>query len=166
MKHISLIALAVALLPGLAMAATSVGTGDAKAKIVTPVSIAQDTNGELNFGTMTSEAGNVTVTPAGARSSTGQNLVTDSNTPSSGKLTVTGPANQQITVVLPTEATVSTSDNGGGSMTINTFTADKSGSQTIGAGGTLAIQVGGTLGVAADQTAGDYTGTYTITVNY
>ena len=46
MKYISSLALIVALVPGLAMAATSNGTGDAKAKIVTPINVAE--NGDLN----------------------------------------------------------------------------------------------------------------------
>ena len=162
MKHISLIALAVAFLPGLAMAATATGTGDAKAKIVNPVEI-QKTQ-DLNFGTMLGKANTVTVSSAGARSaSDGTGLVNDSNTPTAGILQVTGPNNQPITVTLPGSATVRSGNN---SMEISNFSSPESGERTLDGTGKLTINIGGDLAVTEGQAAGDYTGTYTITVTY
>ena len=162
MKHISLIALAVALLPGLAMAATSTGTGDAKAKIVQPVTVTSTQ--DLNFGTMLGKANTVTVSSSGSRTATDNTaLVTDSNTPTAGVFSVTGPNSQPITVTLPVNATVSSSTN---SMTISNLNSPQSGSQTLDGTGNLTINIGGDLAVTEGQAVGDYTGSYTITVTY
>ena len=166
MKQISLIALAVALLPGMAMAATSTGTGDAHAKVVEAVAVTQDSGEELNFGTMIAPetAQTVTVDSSGSRTASDSSiLVTDSsNAPRAGGFTITGPTGQSITVTLPNNAQIS---NGTQTMTISSFTGTNTGSQTIPAGG-LSLDVGGTLAVGADQAQGTYNGTYTITVTY
>lgn len=164
MKHISLIALfvAIALLPELVMAASATGTGDAKAKIVTPVTATKTQ--DLNFGSMLGEANTVTVSHAGARTATTSSaLVNDGNTPTAGRFTVTGPNNQPITVSLPANATVTSSTN---SMTISNFTSDKSGSQSLDGTGNLTINIGADLAVTANQPEGDYTGTYQINITY
>lgn len=162
MKHISLLALAVALVPTFVMAASTTGTGDAKAKIVTPVTATKTQ--DLNFGTMLGKANTVTVSHAGARSASAEDaLVTDGNTPTAGVFSVTGPNNQPITVTLPANATVTSGSN---NMTISNFTSDKSGSQTLDGSGQLTINIGADLGVTENQAEGDYTGTYSITINY
>ena len=162
MKHISLIALAVAFLPGLAMAATATGTGDAKAKIVNPVEVTETQ--DLNFGTMLGKANTVTVSSSGTRTaSDNSGLVTDSNKPTAGVFQVSGPNNQPITVSLPANTTVSSSTN---SMTISGFNSPQSGSQSLDNAGKLTINIGADLGVTEGQAAGDYAGSYTITVTY
>lgn len=160
MKHISLIALAVALLPGLAMAASTDGTGHADAKIVTPVTVSEDAH--LNFGTMLGQANTVTVSTGGVRSATtGSALVNDNNTPTAGTFTVTGPNSQPITVSLPANVQVT---SGSDHMTISNLTNDAG--SALDSSGQMTIKVGGSLAVSANQPEGDYTGTYTITVNY
>ena len=162
MKYISSLALIVALVPGLAMAASTNGSGTGKAKIVQPVT-ATSTQ-DLNFGTMLGKANTVTVSTSGTRTATdGTSLVNDNNTASAGVFSVTGPNNQPITVSLPSSATVTSSTN---SMTISNFTSDKSGSQTLDNTGALTINIGGDLAVTEGQATGDYTGSYTITITY
>jgi len=51
-------------------------------------------------------------------------------------------------------------------MGLGNFTHDAGGSPAFTAGGTLALNVGADLTVNASQTAGAYTGTYTLTVDY
>ena len=50
-------------------------------------------------------------------------------------------------------------------MTVNAFASTPSGTGTLTLG-TATVNVGATLNVAANQTAGSYTGTYPVTVNY
>ncbi len=162
MKYVSLLALAVAFAPTFVMAATSTGTGTANAKIVTPVEVDETT--PLNFGTMLGKANTVSVSSAGARSATDNTgLVNDTNAPTAGVLSVTGPHNQPITVSIPSGTTVT---SGANSMTISNLSSPQSGSQTLDNTGALTINIGGDLAVGANQAEGDYTGTYTITINY
>lgn len=90
------------------------------------------------------------------------NLV-NSPTPAAGSFLVTGQPNAAVTVTLPTTATITGSN--GGTMTVNNFTKFPT-TTTLDATGSLTLKVGADLSVGANQTAGTYTGTYTITVNY
>ena len=51
-------------------------------------------------------------------------------------------------------------------MTVNTFIGNPSSSGTLDSGGNGSLSVGATLTVGAGQTAGAYTGTFSVTVNY
>jgi hypothetical protein len=77
----------------------------------------------------------------------------------SGEYTVAGETGKAYTVTFPTNATLL---SGGNSMTVNNFTENSAASPTVPA----TFNVGGTLNVGANQPAGLYQGTYTITVNY
>jgi len=159
-NYITTLALIGALAPGLAMAATASGTGTASAKIVEPVTVTQ-TQG-LNFGTVTNEAGTVSISLSGGeRSSTGDNLVTDGNTPSLGQINITGPAGQPISINIPTNAEISAS---GAGLTVNLSSTDR-GSKTLDSEGSFTIYVGGSMNPEG-WTAGTYTGSYPITINY
>jgi type 1 fimbria pilin len=50
-------------------------------------------------------------------------------------------------------------------MTVDTFTSNPSGTGTL-SGGAQTLNVGATLHVAGAQAAGNYTGTYNVTVAY
>jgi spore coat protein U-like protein len=51
-------------------------------------------------------------------------------------------------------------------MTVNAFTSTPSGTGTFNSGGTATLNIGATLAVGANQTAGSYTGTFSVTVDY
>jgi hypothetical protein len=51
-------------------------------------------------------------------------------------------------------------------MTVGSFVSNPASTGTLSSGGTGTILVGATLTVSASQTAGAYTGTFTVTVNY
>ena len=55
--------------------------------------------------------------------------------------------------------------SGGDTVTVDTFTDDTAGTGTL-AGGSDSFNVGATLNLGANQPAGNYTGTYTVTVEY
>lgn len=163
MKQISLIALAVALLPGMAAASSKTGEGHADAKIVTPVKIEEDQH--LNFGTMTGETGTVTIDHADGRTSTSQNLVSDSNIPKSGQITITGPKGHAITIGVPATTSVQL-DGGSATMPVTDLNLDSTSGTLDPSTGKMTVKVGGKLGVSDNQEEGDYHGTYTITVTY
>jgi hypothetical protein len=51
-------------------------------------------------------------------------------------------------------------------MAVSTYTFNPTSGTSTNASGTMALNVGATLAVGANQTAGTYTGTYTLTVSY
>ena len=72
---------------------------------------------------------------------------------------MTGASGASYSVTVP----ASVSLTGPGTAMTATLTNDGGGSLT---GGTDTFNVGGTLSVGASQTAGSYSGTYTVSVNY
>lgn len=159
MKKVSVLGavMAVALVAGQAQAANSVTAG-ASVEIAAPVSITQNT--ALAFGNVgpSALAGTVAVSLVGVKSVTGG--VSDlGGTPAAGAFTVTGANGAIYTVTVP--ATVSLT--GPGTAMTATLVHDGGGALT---GGTDTFNVGGTLAVGASQTAGSYSGSYTVSVNY
>ena len=158
-NYISALALLGALAPGMVMAATATGEATASAKVITPVTVTESQ--PLNFGTMTNESGMVSVDTDGSRSSDGDNLVNDtSNPPSAGVVYVSGAAGQYLSVEVPDGVTITST--GGDSLTVSLSSTATQGMSTDGH---LEIRIGGGVQPAASS-EGDYTGTYTITVNY
>lgn len=140
-----------------ALAATALGT--ANATVLTPISITAGT--ALNFGTLAGNAsgGSVIITPAGARSTTGSVVVTAAASYTAASFTVTGTGSSTFAVTYPTSFNVTSG--------VNTMAVSVTGASTgTLSGGTAALPVGGTLTVAANQAAGSYTGSYTMTVEY
>ncbi len=148
------------------MAASDSAQGDAKAKIIAPVTITESE--DMNFGTMlSSQAHNVTLDHADGRTSTVSTMLVDdsANAPKSGKFVINngGTAPVTATISLPASTTVSAN---GTNLTVDTFTSDfPTGSNNIPAGDTD-LNVGATLHVTVNAPAGDYTGQYTVTISY
>jgi hypothetical protein len=122
-------------------------------------------NSELSFGQIISTAspGAVTVTPGGARTSSGGVVLGSSAGFSPASFTVSGDANANYVVTLPASTTFSAD---GSSMTVDTFTSSPSGSGILGAGGTQTLSVGATPHVGATQHSAAYSGSYSVTVAY
>jgi len=140
----------------------------ATANVVAPLTVTENT--ALDFGDIgaTASAGSVTISTAGARSSTN---VTEFATDTGNAADITGDGFGNSTFTLSfTGGTLS--DGSGNTMAVGTFTHNAGATPTL-SGGTLNFQVGATLTVGANQTANAYTtapasgGTpYVITVNY
>lgn len=156
----SLLAAVFATVSTLSVSATAAtATGNASANVLTPIAIAQGT--ALNFGTFAGNgAGTVVMTAAGVRSATGSVLLTSGVTPSAASFTVTGTGSATFGVTYP--ASFNVTNGTGGTMPV-TVTGAATGTLVSG---TVALPVGGTITVAANQAAGAYTGTYTMTVEY
>lgn len=122
----------------------------------------------LNFGTIELRGGNATVrvSTSGTRTIVsgggGSVNLVPSPAPTAGQFSVTGQKNANVTVTLPSTATLTGSS--GGTMTVSNFT--KSPSTTNLGGGSLNLNVGADLSIASNQKTGVYTGTYQMTVNY
>lgn len=70
-----------------------------------------------------------------------------------------------VTVGLPPNNTVQLSDGAGHHLSVNNFTSSCNGSCTM-SGSDLTFSVGGTLTVPGGSVAGDYEGTYPVSVLY
>ena len=106
--------------------------------------------------------GTVSVTQAGAGSVTGDVALVAGGTVAADAFTVTGSAARAFNITTSTGNTVSTGGATPATMAL-ALSAPTTGTLT---GGTFALRVGGTLTVAANQAAGAYTGSYTVTVTY
>jgi hypothetical protein len=138
----------------------------ANADIVAGLAAAQQQ--QLRFGRIlpSASSGTVSVSNTGARTSTGGVTLVAGGGQQFGRMRITGTAGSNITISYP--ASVTLSDGGSGSMTLDGFTAAGSPtSGTLDAGtGQFDIDVGGTLAVSANQAVGTYTGNVQLTVAY
>jgi len=124
---------------------------------------------QLQFGQLiaTASAGTAVIDPAtGGRTVTG-GVVAAGGVFSTGDFSVllcgsAGP--KRFDVLLPSGA-VTLTGPGGNTMTVDTWTVDPGPSNVVGTTSVArTISVGGTLHVGANQAAGTYTGTYSVTV--
>jgi hypothetical protein len=138
--------------------------GNASATVLTPLSIALGTNA-MNFGDVAGDADvdtTVVLTTAGATSSADGASV--AGTPLAGDFDVTGSGVLSYSISLPADSTV-TLTGPGTAMPVDGFTDSLAGSGTLTAGSD-SFTVGATLTINSNQTAGAYSGTYTVIVNY
>lgn len=154
------------------LAALVLGPGTARAQatatFVNPIGIAK--TADLDFGAVipANVPGTVTVTPTPQGGSRGGTNVTFFGTAgfSQAEFGVTGDAGAFFTITLPTSITVDTVSGPAASMTVDTFTSVPSGTGQIGNRGSAKLFMGATLHVGASQTAGSYSGSFTVTVAY
>ena len=147
--------------------AQATATATATATIVTPISIAKNT--DMSFGNIavqTATGGTVVLAPAGTRTSTsGVTLPATTGTVTAASFTVNGNGSYTYAITLPTTVTL-THSGGVQTMAASSFTSNPSGTGALSSG-TQNIAVGATLTVAAAQLAGVYTsGNFNVTVNY
>ena len=149
---------------------------NAGANIITPIGITKDAGTELQFGDLiaTSTEYTVTIETDGQRSSTGNAAFFTETGYSTANFTVTGEAGAAFKITLPTDGTVSlTALTGTGApMPLTAFassiglSSSLSGTAGSYSAGNKTFSVGATLAVNKDQAAGEYTGTFDVTVAY
>ncbi|MCK5395778.1 MAG: DUF4402 domain-containing protein [Gammaproteobacteria bacterium] len=146
-------------------ATAATDTANASATVLTPLSIIADVGAEMDFGDV---AGDVTdpttvvLTTGGTTSS--PDGASTAGTPSAGNFDVTGSGTLAYDITLPADGVVQLT-GGGAPMDVDGFTDSAGGTSSLTAG-TDTFDVGATLTINANQTAGPYTGTYDVTVNY
>jgi Domain of unknown function (DUF4402) len=147
-----------------ARAATTVGT--ATVTTVRPLSVVK--TDDLEFGSLVAStvAGTATINPTtDARSTGGGTIGATGATPSAAHFTAAGLVNAVALISLPGSITL-TRVSGTETMTVTAISSNGPTLRLFPASSTIDIAVGGTLGVAANQVAGNYTGTFTVNVLY
>jgi len=166
MRVVTIIGVAAALALGVsANAATRTATANVRIAIIAPLSITK-TN-DLAFGNIVpgATAGTVTINQAtGAATKTGGvTLFGTANHAASFNITGSGRHNYVITV---SAAPTLTRAGGTQTMKMTALRLNGATTRTMAASGTATLTLGGTLAVAANQVAGTYSGTFTVSVAY
>ncbi|MCX6335485.1 MAG: DUF4402 domain-containing protein [Bacteroidia bacterium] len=136
-------------------------SGNAAARIIAPITLTVGTT--LDFGTIYNTGGTVIISTAGVRSGTA--AVKATPVPTAGTFTVAGEPTLTYAITLPADGVV-TIASGVNTMPINSFVSNPATTSTIPGGGSETLSIGATLTVAAGQASGNYTGTYSVTVQY
>lgn len=121
----------------------------------------------LAFGSFVAGlGGTVAVDTNDMRSSSGDVMLIPSSSGQAAKFTVTGDPNATYTIELPANDFVKLTGPGA-DMLINDFTSTPSGAGgQLSAGGSQTLSVGAALQVGSGQTAGQYSGSFMVIVNY
>jgi len=153
-----------------AFAQTS-ATADARAEVLDSLTITNTAG--LDFGTMVVDgAGSVTLEPDGTLDCSDPDLVC-SGTSTVAAFAVTGTANKDVTVGLPTgdiellhPGFIGAANPDEFRITLNTFVSSTGLSVLLDGAGEASFTVGGTITLDAVQAAGIYTGAFDVTVEY
>ncbi len=156
------VAAAAMLSAGSAHAASA--TADARAEILSAVTVQVQNGSVLDFGQIAASTSPSTVTIDAQTGLTCGSTLVCVGTNSAVFFDVTGTPGVAVAVTVPSTATT-LSNGAGGTMTLNNFN-QYAPSYTLDTAGELSFAVGGVLNVGANQAAGVYTGTFNVTVDY
>lgn len=137
------------------------------AKVIAPISAINTGSTKLNFGTISrsSVAGTVIITAEGQRSSTGGVSILTSSLFSAAPFSVSGENSAGFNLTLPDNDDVKMTRSGGTEeMEVTNFTHDSG--LVLSSSGTATFSVGATLNLDIDQVAGDYVGSFDVTIAY
>jgi hypothetical protein len=141
-------------------------------EILSPITLTADVPLEFGKLAVLTGGGTVLITPASSPVVTpsGDVSLVSGTTRTAAKYTVGGAADYNYTITLPTGSVTITKSGGGATMTISDFNCLSVGTPSTPGGkltaGTEVFYVGGTLHVGASQTAGLYSGSFNVSVNY
>lgn len=142
------------------------GGGTSTATIVTPITITPVNN--LAFGKLDAKTGGtVNMTVGGARSiASGTTvLMNTGNTSNQATFTIGGEANATYAITLPADGVV-TLTGAGTAMPVDGFVSNPAATGTLSGAGAQTVNVGAVLTVGSGQTAGPYTGSFDVIVEY
>ncbi|MCX6309716.1 MAG: DUF4402 domain-containing protein [Bacteroidia bacterium] len=172
MKKIILTVFAIAAFVLTAAAADNVANKtlsvQSKARIITPITLANTSSQALDFGVIargTTGNSNIVVAAVTAPSinvASGDAIVLSSTAQTAAKCTVGGENAKTYAITIP--STAQTITDGTTTLNITSFTCSNGASGAIGTNDLF--WVGGTLTVPSTATAGNYTGTFSVTVAY
>ena len=148
-----------------ATAAPAIASSDSRAIVVTPLSLVQVD--DLDFGTLVPSAVSGVIlmdAVTGDRTAIGGVSAYGSSLAHRAYFVGAGTAGQLVTIMLGPAPTLN--DGNGHNMPVLALTLDGPGLRIIPSHRAVHIWVGGILSVAANQAPGEYTGTFTMTVNY
>lgn len=159
----TLIALALSV-PSLPLEAKKGGGGGGGGGGPAPVTI--DVRRDLDFGDAAGDgslSGTVTLNPITEIKTVSGGVIDFGGREHVAEFRINGDKNADVYVVLPASVTITTP---GGTMTINSFTMDQGNPVNLGSKGRATIKVGATLNLSPGQSAGNYTGSFTISADY
>ena len=135
----------------------------ARAKIVPVLSV--EKSADLDFGEVGSgnTPGTVVLPPQGARSATGGVRLGNPGRATSARIEVVGMRRTTYALTLPTSMILT---DGSHTMLVDTFRSHAGNIGTLNGEGEQALRLGATLHLGANQTPGDYAGTFVVTVAY
>ena len=141
--------------------ASAIATARATIVGVHSITSAEDLDfGEVGSGT---SPGAVVLPPQGGRSGTGGVTLGKQGDPGSARFEIRGIPRTAFSFALPGSMYLT---SGANSMLVDTFTSHTGGNGTLDGDGETWLRVGATLRVGANQVAGDYTGTFAVTVTF
>lgn len=145
--------------------AAQAATADGTARAVILEALTVTNTSDLNFGTIAvNGGGSVVVTNAGVRAATTGGTVSAAGTAAAASFDIAGEAGSNILITVPASVVL---DHDTTTDTMSaTLTTDAPAAAHALVGGAETFNVGGTLTVAAGQVAGNYAGTFTVTVEY
>lgn len=146
------------------------GQGTLKTVVLGPVAMVNVT--PLHFGGIIPAAGGTVTINAQTGLRTSAGVVQAGGTPSHARFVATGTPNRVVTLSLNPSPIVIV--NGAASMSVNQLRVSINGggpqplgpNANLGPLGVINYAIGGRLTVAANQAAGAYTGTFTLTMDY
>lgn len=154
--------LSISLITFSLISSSSVGeTGNASAKVVSPLSI--NVGNHLEFGSFASSEIAGTIDQAGVANG-GVVVVSGGATRSAGIFTIIGASGSNTSYNFNLPSTVTLTD-GSNSMVANLSFASGNGSRTL-TSGTDSVVINGILNVGSNQASGYYTGNYEVTASY
>ena len=169
-RHLLTLGVVAALLGTVQVAKADTATGNATAVIVPALTMSQAAGNFLNFGRIAQSAtpGFVTISENGTRWVTGLQVISGSPV-SPAIFNFTGDPGGAFYVTLPSSATL-TRFGGSQTMTVSNFVINISGkldgTGVLDAGGFAQGNIGATLNVGANQTLGEYDGTFAVVYAY
>ncbi len=121
----------------------------------------------LSFGSLVAGGGgSVTISPAGQRTSGGSVILIPSVPGHAADFSLQGDPDATFYVDLPSDSSVKLTGPGA-DVWLTGFTSEPSGAGgQLNSGGTMDLSVGATLEVGSGQSPGEYSGSFTVIVNY
>lgn len=162
-RELRALGLAVALAGGVALAAPAEAqsaTGGVSVRILQAITVTKTF--DLNFGRVVAgtTSGTVAIAEDGTRTCAAALRCLGGT--SAGAFAVTGTAGEVVTVSVDTPS-ITLTNGAGATMAVTLASTTRTLTLT---GGNGSFRVSGTLTVGARQTGGDYTGQFTVSVNY
>ncbi|HLO19732.1 MAG TPA: DUF4402 domain-containing protein [Sphingomicrobium sp.] len=157
-------ALALLVIPAEGSAART-QSATSQVALLSPLSVIK--RGDLDFGTLVvSGAGTAVVDPVSGSLTTTGGVTKAGSAAHPALFTGTGSRNSVVHIRLPQSPITVTRVGGTQTMTVSTWTLDGATNRKIPPGSVFDFEVGATLNVNANQLAGTYTGTFSVTVQY
>lgn len=153
-----------------APAVAGVGTGTLRSSVLGPVAMLN--TAPLDFGGIIPVGGGTVTIDAQTGLRTSAGVVLAGGTASNARFIATGTPNEVVTISLSSSPIIIT--NGANSMSINQIRVSVNGggpqpmgpNANLGPLGVINYAIGGRLNVAANQAAGQYTGSFSLTMDY